>query len=51
MGIVVVAWQMSQASPFFASRLLAFWGPLTVDHFDSKAEAQACVRKASYAVR
>lgn len=26
-------------------------GPLTVDHFDSKAVAEACVKKASYAVR
>jgi len=28
-----------------------FMGPLTVDHFASTAEAQACVQKASYAVR
>jgi hypothetical protein len=28
-----------------------FMGPLTVDSFTTTAEAQACVRKASYAVR
>ncbi len=40
-GEVVIVW----AGP------AGFMGPLTVDGFPSKAEAQACVQKASYAVR
>jgi hypothetical protein len=40
-GEVVILW----AGP------AGFMGPLTVDHFASKAAAQACVQSASYAVR
>lgn len=40
-GEVVIVW----AGP------AGFMGPLTVDFFPSTAEAQACVQKASYAVR
>lgn len=40
-GEVVIVW----AGP------AGFMGPLTVDHFPSKSAAQACVQKASYAVR
>jgi hypothetical protein len=40
-GEVVIVW----AGP------AGFMGPLTVDFFPSVAEAQACVQKASYAVR